>query len=94
MEAEVVESGRSGWWWRQICTRMGVAERFARGSPRWWREVRVGDSSRVGGDSPRGAGRARDSPRARGESRLGAVVRGIRGIRAGLPRRGQSTLSP
>jgi hypothetical protein len=34
MEAEVVESGRSGWWWRQICARMGVVERFARGSPR------------------------------------------------------------
>jgi hypothetical protein len=41
-----------------------------------------------------GGGSGACLPRAGGEARWGAVLRGIRGVRAGLVRRGQSTLSP
>jgi hypothetical protein len=54
MEAGVVESGRSGWWWREIRARMEVAERFARSACGCWRSC--GRGIRRGWEGNRGGG--------------------------------------
>jgi hypothetical protein len=70
MEAEVLESGRSGWWWREIRAHATAAAMRTRREAGWW-GIRRGREGDRGG----GFGRARD-PRAGEESWRGHRAHG------------------
>jgi hypothetical protein len=55
MEAEVVESGRSGWWWREIHAHAAAGGDAHEEGGRLADQM-AGDSLRAGGESRGGAG--------------------------------------